>query len=101
MNKSKKLTDKQLGLLRPRFQVGEANPIGMLLDHIDAMDVEFDELVRTSDALIDEQSKRIKELEKAFRRVSEIVSYRYGEDENEDSDELNRCFEVLNANESE
>jgi hypothetical protein len=31
----------------------------------------------------------------AFKRVSEIVSFRYGEDENEDSDELNNCFEVL------
>lgn len=31
----------------------------------------------------------------AFKRVSEIVSSRYGEDENEDSYELNDCFDVL------
>lgn len=31
----------------------------------------------------------------AFKRVSEIVSHHYGEDESEDSDELNDCFDVL------
>lgn len=35
-----KLTEKQFELLRPRYQVGEQNVIGMLLDHIDVMEAE-------------------------------------------------------------
>lgn len=50
----KKLTDKQLELFRVRYQGGEPNPIGLLIDHIDAMEIEYQELVVASDNLVDE-----------------------------------------------
>ncbi len=75
MSDGKKLTDKQLELLRPRFQGGETNPIGMLLDHIDAMDAEYDELVKASGNLIDEQDKRIKALKELLRRTLKPMMY--------------------------
>lgn len=75
----------------------DAEQVVALRDAIESV-VSADALGQDYEALAMKQSNRIQDLEKAFRRVSEIVSYHYGEDENDDSDELNKCFEVLNAN---
>lgn len=66
-----KLTDKQFELLRPRYQIGEQNVIGMLLDHIDVQKVEFDALVESADKLIDEKDARIKELERTLQMIAD------------------------------
>ncbi|MEO8608880.1 MAG: hypothetical protein ABI690_13395 [Chloroflexota bacterium] len=124
MRESKKLSEQQLEDIRisqeelypePDEEISRLRAIrdaGRLLDHIDAVKAEqvaalrgaiesvvsADALGQDYEALAARQANRIQDLEKAFRRVSEIVSYHYGEDENDDSDELNQCFEVLNAN---
>src|SRR5688572_15883183 len=88
----------------------EAVPKDMpaLLDYIKLLEARLEssdryivssaELGRSAEVLVWKQVKRITALETALKRISQIVSHHYGEDENEDSDELNKCFEVLTAN---
>lgn len=47
------------------------NDVGRLLDHIVTMEVEREELIRSADALFDEQDSRIRLLEQTLEKIKQ------------------------------
>lgn len=79
---SRKLSDQELAYIKALTSEMQPHKIGgqlriaveQLIDHIDAQEAAFQELVRTSDSLIDELAARIKALELFVKAMEEAVA---------------------------